>query len=53
MRYRPKKKNKIGTIGKGKKGLKFPVMSFPLYHGDICIMHGIDIHKYYDVSTHI
>ncbi|KAK6085320.1 hypothetical protein SCUP234_02868 [Seiridium cupressi] len=48
MRFRPKTKNRIGTAGSNKKRDKNPVISFPLYHGDICIMHGVDVHKFYD-----
>lgn len=26
------------------------VLTFPLYHGDMLIMHGTKIHRYYEVS---
>ncbi|KAH8662109.1 hypothetical protein BX600DRAFT_437531 [Xylariales sp. PMI_506] len=48
MRFRPKKNCSIGTAGKNKKGVKPPVLSFPLFHGDICVMHGTTIHKLYE-----
>jgi len=51
MSIRPKKGNKIGgdaTTTKTKQ--KSDVLKILLEHGDIVIMHGRDIHKYYEVS---
>ncbi|KAH6651887.1 hypothetical protein BKA67DRAFT_693119 [Truncatella angustata] len=48
MRFKPKLKNSsIGIKGTEKSTNKKAVVSFRLFHGDICIMHGVDIHKYY------
>ena len=41
MSFRPKKKH----VKNHKE-----VLSFPLYHGDMVVMHGAEIHKYYEVS---
>jgi alkylated DNA repair dioxygenase AlkB len=57
MSFRPKAKGAVGcfrgtdqTTGKG--GRKKQVMlSITLNHGDIVIMHGRDIQKYYEVSA--
>lgn len=49
MRFRPKRKSTIGTRGKNKTGIKQPVLTFLLNHGDICIMHGTQIHQLYEV----
>lgn len=27
------------------------VLQFPICHGDIVVMHGAEIHKYYEVSS--
>lgn len=51
MRFRPKKKNAIGTPGNNAKGEKPAVVTIPLYHGDICIMHGVQLQKNYEVCT--
>lgn len=32
-----------------KKDEKSPVIKFPVYHGDMIVMHGAEIHKYYEV----
>ncbi|KAI0130179.1 hypothetical protein BJ170DRAFT_720338 [Xylariales sp. AK1849] len=48
MRFRPKKKTTIGTVGNNKELLRMPVVSFTLNHGDIVIMHGTEIHKFYE-----
>ncbi|KAK6199672.1 hypothetical protein LQW54_009990 [Pestalotiopsis sp. IQ-011] len=48
MRFRPKKKNAIGTPGNNAKGEKPAVVTIPLYHGDICIMHGVQLQKNYE-----
>ncbi|KAI1873938.1 uncharacterized protein JN550_003207 [Neoarthrinium moseri] len=51
MRFRPKKRNSIGHTPKtldDKSKNKPAVLSFPLYHGDICIMHGTDVHRLYE-----
>lgn len=49
MLFRPKRDTMIGRKMNNKKNTRAPVLTFPLYHGDICIMHGTDIHKYYEV----
>ncbi|KAF2999511.1 hypothetical protein E8E14_001335 [Neopestalotiopsis sp. 37M] len=60
MRFRPKKKSPIGEDGKKKKktpnstdskrrgGNKAAVISIPLFHGDIVIMHGTELQKHYE-----
>ena len=50
MRFRPKRRTKLGQAGSGKTGDKPAVVSFILNHGDIVIMHGTDIHREYEVS---
>lgn len=49
MRFRPKKNNKIGIAGKNIRGEKLAVVTIPLYHGDICIMHSVELQKNYEV----
>lgn len=51
MRFRPKRKTRLGQEGKGKRGEKPSVLSFVLNHGDMVIMHGTDIHREYEVSV--
>ncbi len=50
MRFRPKKNSTIGR-GSSKKsdGNKKECISFTLNHGDMVVMHGTDIHKFYEV----
>ncbi|KAK8040511.1 hypothetical protein PG991_000299 [Apiospora marii] len=48
MRFRPKKRTKLGQEGTTKNGDKPAVLSFVLNHGDIVIMHGTDIHREYE-----
>ncbi|RYP07948.1 hypothetical protein DL765_008969 [Monosporascus sp. GIB2] len=50
MRFRPKKKAKIGESSglKSDKGNKKEVLCFTLNHGDMVVMHGTGIHKYYE-----
>lgn len=53
MRFRPKKKNSIGQ-GSGRKtdkGNKKEVLTITLNHGDIVVMNGTAIHKYYEVCV--
>lgn len=50
MKFRPKKKSPIGKSGKGAKGVKPDSLKIVLNHGDLLVMHGTDIHKYYEVS---
>ena len=55
MRFRPKKKASIGQ-GSGYKsdnGNKKPALAFTLNHGDIVVMHGTAIHKYYEVCMNL
>jgi hypothetical protein len=61
MRFRPKKKSPIGEDEKKKKktpnstdskrrgGNKAAVVSIPLFHGDIVMMHGTELQKHYEV----
>lgn len=56
MSFRPKAKSAVGTfrggeieIGKGGK-TKPRCLSVRLQHGDIVVMHGSLIQKYYEVS---
>jgi hypothetical protein len=57
MKFRAKWNNLIGdrTLPiqekKAKKGSKKPVLAFTLKHGDIVIMHGSGIHRFYEVCT--
>jgi hypothetical protein len=56
MSFRPKAKSSIGglTAKKGSKKVeKPPVLWFTLDHGDIVVMHGREIQKFYEVSDHI
>ncbi|KAI0602778.1 hypothetical protein F4775DRAFT_600732 [Biscogniauxia sp. FL1348] len=48
MYFRPKKRTTIGEASKSKKGDRPPMLGFVLEHGDMVIMHGRDIHKYYE-----
>ncbi|ETS85009.1 hypothetical protein PFICI_03034 [Pestalotiopsis fici W106-1] len=48
MRFRPKKKSKVGPEVKNLRSLKPAVVSIPLYHGDIVIMHGTELQKNYE-----
>ncbi|RYP75102.1 hypothetical protein DL771_002563 [Monosporascus sp. 5C6A] len=50
MRFRPKKKASIGESSglKSDKGNKKEVLCFTLNHGDMVVMHGTGIHKYYE-----
>jgi hypothetical protein len=56
MSFRPKKKSGMAAVvseatrpkGTGKEYSE--VLSFPLYHGDVLVMHGTAIHGFYDVS---
>ena len=47
MLFRPKANN---TIGKTEAKEKPAVLQFTLEHGDIVIMHGPKIQKFYEVS---
>ena len=58
MRFRPKWKRaspfpsikeKIAAGSRGKK-VYADVLEVPMKHGDIMVMHGADIQRYYDVS---
>jgi hypothetical protein len=51
MHFRPKKNSPIGVSGKGKKATKPDYLKIILNHGDLLVMHGTDIHKYYEVSA--
>jgi hypothetical protein len=56
MSFRPKAKSSIGGLPakKGSKKVeKPPVLWFTLDHGDIVVMHGREIQKFYEVSDHI
>jgi hypothetical protein len=58
MAFRPKSELDMGTLYKNecqrKKGGDFPdVLAFPLYHGDLLVMHGTQIHEFYEVSPHL
>ena len=56
MRFRPKKKSSIGGVRIGRKsdnGNKKPALAFTLNHGDIVVMHGTAIHKYYEVCMNL
>ncbi|CZR62926.1 uncharacterized protein PAC_12823 [Phialocephala subalpina] len=48
MHFRPKKNSPIGVSGKGKKATKPDYLKIILNHGDLLVMHGTDIHKYYE-----
>ncbi|KAI1641496.1 hypothetical protein F4809DRAFT_654963 [Biscogniauxia mediterranea] len=48
MYFRPKKRTTIGEASKTKKGDRRPMLGFVLEHGDMVVMHGRDIHKYYE-----
>lgn len=56
MAFRPKKKSGMNAVvseaARPKAaGKDFQdVLTFPLYHGDMLIMHGTKIHRYYEVS---
>ncbi len=43
MKFQPKKKTSI-------PGEETVVLEFPVYHGDMVIMHGRAIHRLYEVS---
>jgi len=51
MTFRPKKKAKINTSHPPKiaNGEYAEVLSVPLFHGDLVVMHGTGIHRLYDV----
>jgi len=55
MSFRPKKKSgmeHVVSVPPKAKGKDFcAVLSFPLFHGDITIMHGSRIHGLYEVSS--
>lgn len=40
MAFRVKRKHGGGTA---------ETLKFPIYHGDMVVMHGTDIHQYYEV----
>ncbi|KAF8858768.1 hypothetical protein BDZ45DRAFT_590705 [Acephala macrosclerotiorum] len=48
MHFRPKKNSPIGESGKGAKAKKPDYLKIILNHGDLLVMHGTDIHKYYE-----
>ncbi|KAI5925710.1 hypothetical protein F4810DRAFT_717385 [Camillea tinctor] len=48
MYFRPKKRTTLGKATKSKKGERQPMLGFVLEHGDMVVMHGSDIHKYYE-----
>ncbi|KAI1500619.1 hypothetical protein F5X99DRAFT_429281 [Biscogniauxia marginata] len=48
MFFRPKKRTTIGDPSKAKRGDRPPMLGFVLEHGDMVVMHGRDIHKYYE-----
>lgn len=57
MSFRPKKWSGMTDVvaeavypkGDGKEYGE--VLAFPLYHGDMLVMHGTKIHRYYEVSS--
>ncbi|APA11239.1 hypothetical protein sscle_07g060090 [Sclerotinia sclerotiorum 1980 UF-70] len=54
MCFRPKNKSTIGGIlkaNKGSKASKKDYVKVTLNHGDIIIIHGSGIHKYYEVNS--
>lgn len=48
MSLRPKAKAKLGPISKNAKGTKLDVLKFVLNHGDLVVMHGRGVQKYYE-----
>lgn len=53
MCFRPKNNSTIGGVlkSKGSKVSKKDYVQITLNHGDIIVMHGSGLHKYYEVST--
>lgn len=49
MRVRPKAKSGLGANRNNQKGTKGDVLKIVLNHGDLVVMHGSDIQKYYEV----
>lgn len=49
MCVRPKAKSGLGPESKNAKGTKRDVLRIVLHHGDIVIMHGRGIQKFYEV----
>ena len=47
----PKMRDVVTTAPKIAAGEYPPVLAFPLYHGDILVMNGCLIHRYYEVSV--
>lgn len=47
---RPKAKSGIGAISKNAKGSKPDALKLRLDHGDLIIMHGSGIQKFYEVA---
>lgn len=48
MALRPKAKAAIGAASRNAKGTKNPVLRITLDHGDMVIMHGYGVQKYYE-----
>lgn len=59
MAFRPKKSSGlVGVVAEATRpkaaGKDYgDVLAFPLYHGDMLVMHGTLIHRYYEVSWHL
>jgi alkylated DNA repair dioxygenase AlkB len=51
MSLRPKAKSLIGPVAKNAKGCKADYLKIRLDHGDLVVMHGPGIQKYYEVRT--
>lgn len=51
MCVRPKAKSGLGAERRNQKGTKGDVLKMVLNHGDLVVMHGSDIQKYYEVCN--
>lgn len=49
MQFRPKKKTNLGKKSGNQKGEKPDMVKIVLEHGDMMVMHGVDIQRLYEV----